>query len=94
MNLFTETGDRSYSSFMKILESLKEETLTIQNKKDLDFFVTAMEMASRQFCNRQAGEMVNELLLTGENYKFINDNYRVSFLNFQYIIFCLENTVS
>lgn len=72
---------------MKILESLKKERLTIQNKKDLNFFVTAMEMASRQFCNRQAGEMVNELLLTGENYKFINDNYRVSFLNFHNILF-------
>lgn len=39
-----------------------------------------MEMASRQFCDRQAGEMVNDLLLTGENYKFIGDNYRVSIL--------------
>jgi len=75
-----ETDDAAYSSFMKILTSLKEETLTIQDEKDLYFFVTAMEMASRQFCNRQAGEMVNELLLVGKNYKFIGDNYKVSFL--------------
>lgn len=78
-SLFAETGDAAYSSFVKILESLKEETLTIQNEKDLEFFITAMKMASQQFCNRQAGEMVNELLLTGENYKFIGNNYKVSF---------------
>jgi len=87
--LLAETGDASYSSFIKILESLKEETLIIQNEKDLDFFVSAMEMASQQFCNRQAGEMVNELLLAGENYKFIGNNYRVSFLHS--IAFCPEN---
>lgn len=75
---------------MKILETLKKETLTIQNKKDLNFFIAAMKMASQQFCNREAGEIVNELLLAGENYKFISNNYRVSFLNSQYIIFCLE----
>lgn len=78
--LFAETDNTAYSSFMKILESLKEETFTIQDEKDLNFFVTAMEMASRQFCDRQAGEMVNELLLVGENYKFIGDNYKASFL--------------
>lgn len=79
MSLFAETGDAAYGSFMKILESLKEETLTIQHEKDLEFFVAAMKIASQQFCNRQAGEMVNELLLIGENYKFIDTNYKVSF---------------
>lgn len=65
---------------MKILKSLKEETLTIQDATDLNFFVTAMEMAAKQFCERQVGEMVNELLLSGENYKFIGDSYKVSIL--------------
>jgi len=59
---------------------LKEETLTIQDAKDLNFFVVAMEMASKQLCERQAGEMVNELLLSGDNYKFIGDSYKVSIL--------------
>ncbi|XP_024881775.1 protein PTCD3 homolog, mitochondrial [Temnothorax curvispinosus] len=76
LRILSRFGDASYNSFMKILESLKEETLTIQSEKDLNFFVTAMEIASRQFCERQAGEMVNELLLAGENYKFIGNNYR------------------
>lgn len=76
LRILSRFGDASYSSFMKILESLKKETLTMQNEKDLHFFVTAMEMASYQFCNREAGEMVNELLLTGENYKFIGDNFK------------------
>ncbi|KMQ94849.1 protein ptcd3-like mitochondrial protein [Lasius niger] len=62
--------------FAKYFNSLKEETLTIQDARDLSFFVTAMEMASKQFCERQAGEMVNELLLSGENYKFIGDSYK------------------
>ncbi|XP_072760138.1 small ribosomal subunit protein mS39 [Anoplolepis gracilipes] len=74
--ILKKLDDGAYNTFMKILESLKEETLTIQNAKDLNFFVTAMEMASKQFCDRQAGEMVNELLLSGENYKFIGDNYK------------------
>ncbi|KAG5345529.1 PTCD3 protein, partial [Acromyrmex charruanus] len=76
LKILSRFGDMSYNSFIKILTSLKNETITIQNEKDLNFFVTAMEMASQQFCDRQAGEMVNELLLTGENYKFINNNIR------------------
>lgn len=74
------TGDSAYKNFIQILTSLKQETLVIQDERDTNFFVTAMEMASRQFCDRQAGEMVNELLLNGDNYKFIGDNYRVSII--------------
>ncbi|KAL6262560.1 hypothetical protein P5V15_005352 [Pogonomyrmex californicus] len=76
LKILSKFGDAAYNSFIQILRSLKEESLTIQNERDLDFFVTAMEMASRQFCDRQAGEMVNELLLSGENYKFIGDNFK------------------
>ncbi|KAL0116506.1 hypothetical protein PUN28_009876 [Cardiocondyla obscurior] len=76
LRILKRFGDAGFSSFIKIMKSLKEETFTIQSEKDFDFFVIAMEMASRQFCNREAGEMVNELLLVGDNYKFINDNYR------------------
>ncbi|CAL1673783.1 unnamed protein product [Lasius platythorax] len=76
LRILSRFGDAAYNTFMKILKSLKEETLTIQDARDLSFFVTAMEMASKQFCERQAGEMVNELLLSGENYKFIGDSYK------------------
>lgn len=76
LRILSRFGDASYNSFTKILESLKGETITFQDEKDFNFFVTAMEMASQQFCNRQAGEMVNELLLSSENYKFIGDNFR------------------
>ncbi|XP_018316466.1 protein PTCD3 homolog, mitochondrial [Mycetomoellerius zeteki] len=76
LRILSNFGDASYNSFIKILTSLKNETITIQNEKDLNFFVVAMEMASQQFCDRQVGEMVNELLLTGENYKFISNNLR------------------
>lgn len=79
-SLFNETDDAAYMTFIKILKSLKEETLTIQNARDLNFFNVAMEMAFKQFCDRKAGEMINELLLSGENYKFIGDQYRVSIL--------------
>lgn len=63
---------------MKILKSLRSESLVIQSAIDLSFFANAMEMASKQFCDRQAGEMVNELLLTNDNYKFIGGSYKVS----------------
>ncbi|XP_012061081.1 PREDICTED: protein PTCD3 homolog, mitochondrial [Atta cephalotes] len=76
LQILSRFGDASYNSFIKILTSLKNETITIQNKEDLNFFVVAMKMASQQFCDRQAGEMVNELLLTGENYMFISNNIR------------------
>jgi hypothetical protein len=72
-----QIGDAAYKSFMKILKSLKDETLIIKNAKDMNFFVDAMEMASKQFCDRQAGEMINELLLTNDNYKFIGNAYKV-----------------
>lgn len=75
---YSEIGDASYNNFTDIMKSLKNETLTIQNIKDLNFFVYAMEVALKQFCKREAGEMVNELLLTGDNYKFIGNGYRVS----------------
>lgn len=78
LRILNKFDDAAYTPFIKILKSLKEETLTIQNAKDLNFFVVAMEMASKQFCERQAGEMVNELLLSGDNYKFIGDSYKES----------------
>ncbi|XP_050449484.1 protein PTCD3 homolog, mitochondrial [Cataglyphis hispanica] len=76
LRILSKFGDAAYKTFMMILKSLKGETLTIQDARDLNFFVVAMEMASKQFCERQAGEMVNELLLSGENYKFIGDSYK------------------
>ncbi|XP_012223048.1 small ribosomal subunit protein mS39 [Linepithema humile] len=76
LRILRKFGDTSYGNFVNIMTSLKNETLTIQDAKDLDFFGYAMEIALRQFCKREAGEMVNELLLTGENYKFIGDNLR------------------
>lgn len=76
LRILSRFGDAAYRPFMKILQSLKEETLTIQAATDLNFFVTAMKMAAEQFCERQVGEMVNELLLSGENYKFIGDGYK------------------
>jgi len=76
-----QIGDGGYKAFMKILNSLKDETLVIQNAKDVYFFVNAMGMASKQFCDRQAGEMINELLLTNDNYKFIGNAYKVIFFH-------------
>ncbi|KAM0730873.1 Small ribosomal subunit protein mS39 [Formica fusca] len=76
LRILSKFGDAAYKTFTKILKSLKEETLAIQDVRDLNFFVAAMEMASKQFCERQVGEMVNELLLSGENYKFIGDSYK------------------
>ncbi|XP_018340021.1 PREDICTED: protein PTCD3 homolog, mitochondrial [Trachymyrmex septentrionalis] len=85
LKILSRFGDASYNNFIKILTSLKNETITVQNENDLNFFIVAMEMASQQFCDRQAGEMVNELLLTGENYKFINNNKREYFYYRMYL---------
>lgn len=38
---------------------------------DNKFFRHAMYMASA-FCNREAGDMIHKLLLTGDNYNFIS----------------------
>ncbi|XP_032675324.1 protein PTCD3 homolog, mitochondrial isoform X2 [Odontomachus brunneus] len=75
--ILSKFDDSAYNSFVQILRSLKKEIPVVQNAKDMDFFVTAMNM-SRQFCDRQLGEAVNELLLTGDNYKFIGNNYNES----------------
>ncbi|EZA52602.1 hypothetical protein DMN91_001724 [Ooceraea biroi] len=93
LQILRALDDAAYGSFMKILRSLKEENLIIQDARDLNFFVCAMEMASKQFCNRNAGEMINELLLTGDNYKFIGDAYRENlyYRNYLELILAMED---
>ncbi|XP_020293328.1 protein PTCD3 homolog, mitochondrial [Pseudomyrmex gracilis] len=76
LRVLQKFGDAAYKTFIKILQFLKEETLIIQDQRDFNFFVTAMDMASKKYCKREAGEMLNELLLIGENYKFIGDSMK------------------
>lgn len=48
------------------------------------FFKHAMHMASI-FFDREAGDMVHKLLLTGDNYNFITSAGIVWFLQFKYL---------
>ncbi|XP_015432428.1 PREDICTED: protein PTCD3 homolog, mitochondrial [Dufourea novaeangliae] len=84
--VFTRKGDDTYPYFMDILDVVSRENFTIQDPIDNKFFVEAMETASKYYSNKQAGEIVHNLLLTGENNKFlshsaIEKNYYNSYLS-------------
>lgn len=61
----------SQDIFIQILRTLKNKTFTIQDPMDNNFFKFSMYLAS-QYNNKEAGNLIHELLLTGDNYKFIS----------------------
>ncbi|XP_068978689.1 small ribosomal subunit protein mS39 isoform X2 [Bombus flavifrons] len=83
--IFTQNNKNANANFVDILHSLKNRSFSIEDPMDDIFFKHAMYMAS-VFFDREAGDMVHKLLLTGDNYNFITsagieNNYYVSYMS-------------
>lgn len=71
MLIFTEENKNAHANFVDILFSIENESFSIQDPMDDKFFKHAMYLAST-YMDREAGDMIHKLLLTGDNYKFIS----------------------
>ncbi|XP_033174927.1 protein PTCD3 homolog, mitochondrial isoform X3 [Bombus impatiens] len=67
----TKNSQNAQATFVDILRSIENRSFSIEDPMDNKFFRHAMYMASA-FCNREAGDMIHKLLLTGDNYNFIS----------------------
>ncbi|XP_033343654.1 protein PTCD3 homolog, mitochondrial [Bombus vosnesenskii] len=80
-----QNNKNAQAIFVDILRSIENRSFSIEDPMDEKFFKHAMYMAST-FCNREAGDMIHKLLLTGDNYNFISSagietSYYVSYIS-------------
>lgn len=68
---FTIYDHNSYDNFIHILYTVKNKKFTIQDSADTKFFKHAMYLAHK-YNNKEAGNMIHEILLKEDNYKFIS----------------------
>ncbi|XP_071865828.1 small ribosomal subunit protein mS39 [Bombus fervidus] len=71
MLIFMEENKNAHANFVDILLSIGNESFSIQDPMDNTFFKHAMYIAST-YMDREAGDMIHKLLLTGDNYKLIS----------------------
>lgn len=69
--IFTGKSKDGYANFVDILHSIENKSFSIEDPMDDKFFKHAMYMAFT-YLDREAGNMIHKLLLTGDNYKFIS----------------------
>ncbi|XP_043600348.1 protein PTCD3 homolog, mitochondrial isoform X2 [Bombus pyrosoma] len=84
MLIFTQNKKNAHANFVDILHLIGNKSFSIQDPMDDKFFKHAMYIASTYF-DREAGDMIHKLLLTGDNYKFISsaaveNNYYISYM--------------
>lgn len=79
LNIFcTERGGVS-SVLVDIVNVLeKQKSLTIQDPKDIWFFMKAMDVCRFHLVDKDLAYRVDSLLHTGDNYNFIGDSYKES----------------
>ncbi|XP_076651023.1 small ribosomal subunit protein mS39 [Halictus rubicundus] len=90
--IFTRAGDAVYNSFMDILNSVAEQNFSIQDPKDVKFFVTAMDTAYYTYFDKEAGEKVYDILFTGDNYQFLHNLSNESAFFYVYLRLMLSTT--
>ncbi|XP_076295611.1 small ribosomal subunit protein mS39 [Lasioglossum baleicum] len=73
ITIFTRAGDVAYNSFMDLLNSAAGQSFTVQDPKDVKFFVTAIDTAYYTYFDKEAGEKVYDILFTGDNYQFLHN---------------------
>ncbi|XP_031367472.1 protein PTCD3 homolog, mitochondrial [Apis dorsata] len=88
---FINYDDSSYNNFIEILRKIKNKRFTIQDPMDNKFFKYTMYLASK-YNDKEAGNMIHELLLTGDNYKFISTSIIESDYYNTYILLLLSTS--
>ncbi|XP_078053736.1 small ribosomal subunit protein mS39 isoform X2 [Augochlora pura] len=71
IKIFTRAGESTYNCFTDILNSVAQQNFTIQDPKDTEFFITAIDAAHYNYFDKEAGDKVLEILFTGDNLKFL-----------------------
>lgn len=79
IKLYFLTDHNSYDNFIHILYTVKNKKFTIQDSADTKFFKHAMYLAHK-YNNKEAGNMIHEILLKEDNYKFISTAIIVRFI--------------
>jgi len=72
------TGGPISSILVDILNEIEGKEFTIQDPKDVQFFVSAMDVARNHLQNVEIAKRVDQLLHVGSNYDFIGDAFKES----------------
>lgn len=72
-----ENGPTSHI-LVNILDEVQGQQFTIQDRRDVLFFVTAMDVSCNHLQDKEVANRVNDLLRTGENYNLIGDSFKES----------------
>lgn len=72
------TGGPTSRILVDILQEIQNKEFTIQDPKDVNFFVMAMDVARNHLQDLDLAHQVDQLLHTGKNYDLIGDAFMES----------------
>nr|XP_033324844.1 protein PTCD3 homolog, mitochondrial [Megalopta genalis]XP_033324845.1 protein PTCD3 homolog, mitochondrial [Megalopta genalis] len=90
ISIFTRAGDIGYGCFMDILNSVAQQSFTMQDVEDARFFITAIDTAFYTYRDKVTGQKVFDFLFTGDNYKFLYDFVKESAFFHSYLLLMLS----
>lgn len=70
-------GGPSSTFLREAIDELEGKCFTMQDPNDTSFFVKAMEIATNHLRDLNLADKIHKLLLTGENYDFIGEGFKV-----------------
>lgn len=74
-----------------ILKEIENKDIEIQDIRDVNFFITAMDVCYHHLNDKELAKRLNNLLLKGNNYNFIGDSYNESIYYRLYVSLLCRN---
>ncbi|XP_066595587.1 small ribosomal subunit protein mS39-like [Prorops nasuta] len=79
---------------IEILKMIKNKKFELEDSNDINFFHTAMQIASEKLYDCNIALEIDNIYLTGDNYKFLGNNYRKeTYYRFYILIFLDSMTI-
>lgn len=91
LRIFYRNDAPPSSALEQIINYLENKKLTIQDKTDVFFFSTAMNIATNNHQDCALGDRIHKLLLTGDNYNFIGDGLKENIYYRNYFMLQIRN---
>ncbi|KAG8041208.1 hypothetical protein G9C98_002196 [Cotesia typhae] len=91
LKTFYRKDSTACSLLREIIHKINNKTFVAQSKADTLFFPFAMDVAANVIIDPELGDQIHKLLLTGDNYNFIGNNYGENIYYRNYFMLQVQN---
>ncbi|CAD6215537.1 GSCOCG00000346001-RA-CDS [Cotesia congregata] len=91
LKAFYRKDSPACSLLREIMNKIKNKSFVAQSKADTLFFPFAMDVAANIVIDPELGDQIHKLLLTGDNYNFIGNNFGENIYYRHYFMLQVQN---